>query len=883
MEKQNQPHEVYRRAAARPNPPGPNPPRRKPPQGGSRRRAIALAAVCVLAVVLTIVIVVLAGRSQGPTEPAVPDVGESAGAWAKNENGFYFNDAGEVILAATSKGIDVSKYQGQVDWEAAQAAGVEFAILRCGYGSEWNGEGEYNQDDETWEYNADECTRLGISFGTYLYSYATTEEQARLEADHVARLLGLKAPDHEGLADYTSKPYQLSLPVYYDLEDAAITGLFPEEMAHLTSVFFEQLESYGYTGEQGIYASLNWTRARLSDPAFDPWRDNFWIARFNSTLGYTGAYTMWQASYTEPGASYGVQSETVDIDFVMEELRVTGFTDAKVSGAEPSFTNDTYQNILWLPNVKDKVTMTTDEVTEKEGGQRVFWQTSDENVATVNKKGVVTAVGEGSCTLTATLADGRQSVEVTVRVGPVDVTIYATGNLRGTADNGTVSLADVAALHADDPDSILLDAGGSVQGAANTSLTGGMDMLSSMNYAGYDLQVFGASDLAFGAERLVEDAAVTSGPSIASTLQNEDGTPLFYRSTSWSRNRITNGLQEVVQRAGKTIGFFSLENAGVYAHAQVSTAEQSQIASEQVAALRAKGAQAIVCVAGAETAVDAETLAGLGVNAVLTLNPDEATRTEHGLTILNAAGGLNSVAALTLTFGTDGSITAAAETVAAASLQAARSSLSVDAQTAYDSTATGLTALAQGDESVRAQELFTFEENADADETISFGNFVAEVYLAYAEGSRDAWTAQAALQDAALAVTEDMTLTAVAGGVSELEYGAVTRGDLLDALPAGARLQLVCTTAEAVSQLLDTGSVAETYDDSLVPYYGEGNVLLITDTDALANLSDQNYTILMDYGDVFWDIRMNINDRTENFAQPFVLPEAPQYGAGRNG
>ena len=52
MEKQNQPHEVYRRAAARPNPPGPNPPRRKPPQGGSRRRAIALAAVCVLAVVL---------------------------------------------------------------------------------------------------------------------------------------------------------------------------------------------------------------------------------------------------------------------------------------------------------------------------------------------------------------------------------------------------------------------------------------------------------------------------------------------------------------------------------------------------------------------------------------------------------------------------------------------------------------------------------------------------------------------------------------------------------------------------------------------------------------------------------------------------------------
>ena len=58
--------------------------------------------------------------------------------------------------------------------------------------------GDYAQDDEYWEYNADECTRLGIPFGTYLYSYATTEEQARLEGDHVARLLGLKAPRPRG-------------------------------------------------------------------------------------------------------------------------------------------------------------------------------------------------------------------------------------------------------------------------------------------------------------------------------------------------------------------------------------------------------------------------------------------------------------------------------------------------------------------------------------------------------------------------------------------------------------------------------------------------------------------------------------------------------------
>ena len=273
----------------------------------------------------------------------------------------------------------------------------------------------------------------------------------------------------------------------------------------------------------------------------------------------------------------------MDIDFRMEELLITGFTDPKAAGADPSFTNDTYENVLWLPNVKDKVTLTTDEVTEESGGQRVFWTSSDENVATVNRKGVVTAKGAGSCTVTATLADGRKSADVMVRVGPVTVTVYATGGLQGTDDDGTVSLADVAALHAGDPDSILLDAGNSVQGAANTSLTGGMDMTSAFNAAGYDLQIFDAGRPCLRHRAPGGGRRRHQRPSLASTLQKEDGTPLFYRSTSWSRNRITNGLNHTVQRAGKTIGFFSLAQGGVYAHANDVTAEDlTRVAAEQV-------------------------------------------------------------------------------------------------------------------------------------------------------------------------------------------------------------------------------------------------------------------------------------------------------------
>ena len=151
---------------------------------------------------------------------------------------------------------------------------------------------------------------------------------------------------------------------------------------------------------------------------------------------------------------------------------------------------------------------------------------------------------------------------------------------------------------------------------------------------------------------------------------------------------------------------------------------------------------------------------------------------------------------------------------------------------------------------------------------------MAGVWLASADGDRDNWQS---LEDG----LADLPLTAVAGGVTQPEYGEVTRGALLNSLPAGARVQLVKTTAEAVSQLLDSGTVTQTYADSLVGYEQEGDALLITDTTTLRTLSDQNYTVLRDYGDAFWDVRMNINDRTNNFADPFVLPEAPAYGAGR--
>ena len=88
---------------------------------------------------------------------------------------------------ATAQGIDVSYHQGTIDWEKVKNSGqVDFAIIRCGIGMD-----QTNQDDTQWENNTSECERLGIPYGTFLYSYADTVEKARSEAQHVIRLVQL--------------------------------------------------------------------------------------------------------------------------------------------------------------------------------------------------------------------------------------------------------------------------------------------------------------------------------------------------------------------------------------------------------------------------------------------------------------------------------------------------------------------------------------------------------------------------------------------------------------------------------------------------------------------------------------------------------------------
>ena len=192
-------------------------------------------------------------------------------------------------------GIDVSHHQGEVNWEAVKAAGIDFAVIRCGYGDDL-----VSQDDRQWHRNVSECERLGIPYGVYLYSYATDASMAASEAAHTLRLLEGHNPD---------------LPVFYDMEENRQLVLGASGLAELARTYCDTLVAAGY--DVGVYASLNWWQYYLTDPVFENWYR--WIAEWRSSCTYTGRYEMWQ--YTDCGTISGI-SGVVDMNYWYEPIGV---------------------------------------------------------------------------------------------------------------------------------------------------------------------------------------------------------------------------------------------------------------------------------------------------------------------------------------------------------------------------------------------------------------------------------------------------------------------------------------------------------------------------------------------------------------------------------
>ena len=201
--------------------------------------------------------------------------------------------------------IDVSEHQGVIDWERVKPQ-IDGAILRCGYGGDYT-----DQDDEYFKRNADECTRLGIPFGVYLYSYAKSIQAAQYEADHVLRLI---------------KGYKLSYPVYLDLEEPGTqTGAVERAI-----VFGDIIEAAGYWC--GIYANLYWWETILKK---DLERFTKWVAQYNVACEYTGAnLDIWQ--FTSKGRVDGIDGG-VDVNECYRDFpaEILGKAQVEIPVAKP--------------------------------------------------------------------------------------------------------------------------------------------------------------------------------------------------------------------------------------------------------------------------------------------------------------------------------------------------------------------------------------------------------------------------------------------------------------------------------------------------------------------------------------------------------------------
>ena len=219
--------------------------------------------------------------------------------WGTYNNSKAFFDYQNNLFVQQAKGvIDVSGWQGDIDWAKAKADGVEGAIIRLGYG-------EGNNADKKAQRNISECKRLGIPFGIYWYSYADTPALAKEEgADVVAKL-----------KQFGVNPSDLAYPVYYDLEKWTWEGhqppTDPNVYNNIVNNWYSALQSAGYKN-LGVYSYTSYLQGPLKHA--DIYAKTTWVAQYGARMGFDSFPTNsrgWQ--YTSSGKVDGI-SGNVDMN-----------------------------------------------------------------------------------------------------------------------------------------------------------------------------------------------------------------------------------------------------------------------------------------------------------------------------------------------------------------------------------------------------------------------------------------------------------------------------------------------------------------------------------------------------------------------------------------
>jgi glucan-binding YG repeat protein len=203
-------------------------------------------------------------------------------------DGHYQMDDGTVLWEVLSRGIDVSRWQGDVDWETVAKDDVSFVML---------GTRSKGNVDPKFHTNVKEASDAGLKVGAYIYSLADTPDKAREEADFVLDLV---------------KDYPISFPIAFDAEDNSTLGtLSPEEVSEVINAFCDRVKDAGYYPI--VYANDYWLAHKidLSTMNYD-----VWVARYKARHKYSDPI-MWQV--TSSGSIEGINGN-VDIDFLYRDL-----------------------------------------------------------------------------------------------------------------------------------------------------------------------------------------------------------------------------------------------------------------------------------------------------------------------------------------------------------------------------------------------------------------------------------------------------------------------------------------------------------------------------------------------------------------------------------
>jgi len=198
------------------------------------------------------------------------------------------------------KGIDVSRFQGRIDWDAVATDGVSFAFIRVG--NRGYGSGAVLKDD-TFVRNIKGANAAGIKAGVYFFSQAITEEEAIEEANFVLEQIA---------------PYQIDCPVVCDMEmiagdEGRADNLTPEQRTQMIKVFCDTIAAAGY--EPMIYMNLELATIRINLEELEEY--DKWFAYYNPDFYFPYDYEVWQ--YSETGTVAGVP-EQVDMNICFEPI-----------------------------------------------------------------------------------------------------------------------------------------------------------------------------------------------------------------------------------------------------------------------------------------------------------------------------------------------------------------------------------------------------------------------------------------------------------------------------------------------------------------------------------------------------------------------------------